>query len=101
VPAGAFQGSVAAVHPLFMVSTAVERVAINFNKPDQRWLDRLTVTEAKRYYADNQFDKGSMGPKIQALVEYLEAGGQQGLITDPPNIGRALAGKSGTLIVPG
>lgn len=86
---------------LFMVSTAVERVAINFNKPDQRWLDRLTVTEAKRYHAENQFDKGSMGPKIQALVEYLEAGGKQGLITDPPNIGRALAGKSGTLIVPG
>jgi carbamate kinase len=86
---------------LFMVSTAVERVAINFNKPDQRWLNRLTVTEAKRYYAEDQFDKGSMGPKIQALVEYLEAGGKQGLITDPPNIGRALAGKSGTLIVPG
>jgi carbamate kinase len=86
---------------LFMVSTAVERVAINFNKPDQRWLDRITVTEAKRYYAENQFDKGSMGPKIQALVEYLESGGKQGLITDPPNIGRALAGESGTLIVPG
>ena len=86
---------------LFMVSTAVERVAINFNRPDQRWLDRLTVTEAKLYYAEDQFDKGSMGPKIQALVEYLEAGGKQGLITDPPNIGRALAGKSGTHIVPG
>jgi carbamate kinase len=85
---------------LFMVSTAVERVAINFNKPDQRWLDRLTVTEAKRYHAEDQFDRGSMGPKIQALIEYLEAGGKQGLITDPPNIGRALAGESGTLIVP-
>lgn len=86
---------------LFMVSTAVERVAINFNKPNQRWLDRLTVSEAKRYYAEDQFDKGSMGPKIQALVEYLEWGGKQGLITDPPNIGRALTGESGTLIVPG
>ena len=84
---------------LFMVSTGVERVAINFNKPDQRWLDRITVAEAKRYYAEDHFDKGSMGPKIQALVDYLEAGGRQGLITTPESIGRALAGETGTLIV--
>jgi carbamate kinase len=86
---------------LFIVSTSIERVAINFNKPDQRWLDRMTVSEAKRHYADDQFDKGSMGPKIQALVEFLEAGGKYGLVTNPPNIGRALAGKTGTLVVPG
>jgi carbamate kinase len=86
---------------LFMVSTAVERVAINFNKPNQRWLDRITASEAKRFYAEDHFDKGSMGPKIQALVAYLDAGGKQGLITNPPNIGRALAGETGTLIVPG
>lgn len=49
---------------LFMVSTGVERVAIHFNKPDQRWLDRITVAEAKRYHAEDHFDKGSMGPKI-------------------------------------
>ena len=58
------------------------------------------MSEAKRYYAEDQFDKGSMGPKIQALIEFLEAGGKQGLITDPQNIGRALAGESGTYIVP-
>jgi carbamate kinase len=86
---------------LFMVSTAVEQVAINFNKPDQRWLDRITVSEAKRFYAEDHFDKGSMGPKIQALVDYLEAGGREGLITNPPNIGRALAGETGTRMVPG
>jgi carbamate kinase len=86
---------------LFMVSTGVERVAINFNKPNQRWLDRITVSEAKRYCAEGQFDRGSMGPKIQALVEFLEAGGKHGLVTDPPNIGRALAGKTGTQVVPG
>lgn len=86
---------------LFMVSTAVEQVAINFNKPDQRWLDRITVSEAKRFYAEDHFDKGSMGPKIQALIDYLEAGGKEGLITNPPNIGRALAGETGTRLVPG
>jgi carbamate kinase len=84
---------------LFMVSTAVERVAINFNKPNQKWLDQITISEAKRYYAEDHFDKGSMGPKIQALVDYLEAGGKKGLITNPENIGRALAGETGTLIV--
>ena len=84
---------------LFMVSTAVERVAINFNKPNQKWLDRITVGDAKRYYAEDHFDKGSMGPKIQALVDYIEAGGKDGLITNPANIGRALAGETGTLIV--
>jgi carbamate kinase len=86
---------------LFVLLTGIERVAINFNKPDQRWLDRMTVSEAKRHYADDQFDRGSMGPKIRALVEFLEAGGKHGLVTNPPNIGRALAGKAGTLVVPG
>ncbi|MDK2742727.1 MAG: carbamate kinase [Nitrospira sp. BO4] len=84
---------------LLMVSTGVEKVAIDFNKPTQRWLDRMTVAEAKLYYADDQFDKGSMGPKIQALIEFIEGGGQTGLITNPENIGRALAGKTGTFIV--
>lgn len=84
---------------LLLVSTGVEKVAIHFNTPNQRWLDRMTVAEAKRYAAENQFDRGSMGPKIQAVIEFLEGGGQMGLITDPPNIGRALAGKTGTFIV--
>jgi carbamate kinase len=86
---------------LLMVSTGVERVAINFNKPNQRWLDRMTVSEARRFYAKDHFDKGSMGPKIQALIEFLEDGGKRGLITNPPNIIGALAGKTGTLMVPG
>lgn len=84
---------------LLMVSTGVEKVAVDFNKPTQRWLDRMTVAEAKRHYADNQFDKGSMGPKIQAVIEFIEGGGQTGVITNPENIGRALAGKTGTFIV--
>ena len=84
---------------LLLVSTGVEKVAINFNKPDRRWLERMTVAEAKKHYADNQFDRGSMGPKIQAVIEFIEGGGQAGLITNPENIGRALAGETGTFIV--
>ena len=84
---------------LLMVSTGVEKVAIDFNKPTQRWLDHMTVAEAKKLYADNQFDRGSMGPKIQAAIEFIEGGGRTGLITNPENIGRALAGKTGTFIV--
>jgi len=85
---------------LFVISTAVEKVALNYNKPDQKWLDRLTLSEAKQYFAEGHFAKGSMGPKIQAIVSFLERGGKQALITDPANIGRALAGATGTWIVP-
>ena len=86
---------------LFMVSTGVERVAIHFNKSNQQWLDKITVSDARRYYAEDHFDKGSMGPKIHALIDYMEAGGKEGLITNPENIGRALAGQTGTRIVRG
>ena len=78
----------------------MERVAIDFNKPTQRWLARLPLAEAKRHYSDEQFDRGSMGPKIKAVIDYLEAGGKAGLITSPDQIGRALKGETGTLIVP-
>jgi carbamate kinase len=84
---------------LFVISTAVEKVAINFNKPDQKWLDRLTLAEAKQYAADGHFAKGSMLPKIQAIIRFLENGGKQALITNPENIGRALQGETGTWIV--
>jgi len=86
---------------LFMVATGVERVAIHFNTPKQLWLDRVTIAEAERYYVEDQFDKGSMGPKIRALIDYLEAGGKEGLVTNTENIGRALAGETGTRIVRG
>ena len=85
---------------LFVISTAVEKVALNYNKPGQRWLDRLTLAEAKQYLADGHFHQGSMGPKIEAIVSFLEHGGGRGLITNPENIGRALAGETGTWIVP-
>jgi len=83
-----------------VIATGVERVALDFNKPAQRWLDRLTLAEAKRLYDGGQFDKGSMGPKIHAAIEYLEGGGAEAIITDPPHLVAALAGGAGTRIVP-
>jgi carbamate kinase len=85
---------------LFVISTAVERVAINFNKPDQQWLSKMTMAEAEAYIAEGHFAKGSMLPKIQAILRFLQNGGKQALITDPANIGRALKGETGTWIVP-
>jgi len=86
---------------LFLISTAVEKVALNFGKPDQQWLDRITVSEAKRFLAEGKhFAKGSMAPKIQAIIWYMEAGGKHAIITNPENIGRALKGETGTHIVP-
>jgi carbamate kinase len=84
---------------LFLISTAVEKVALNFNKPDQRWLDRLTLAEAQAYLKEGHFAKGSMEPKIRAIISYLERGGKEALITDPENIERALRGETGTRIV--
>lgn len=85
---------------LFVISTAVEKVAINFGKPDQKWLDKMTLAEAKQYLAEGtHFAKGSMAPKIQAIIWFLENGGKQALITNPENIGRALKGETGTWIV--
>ena len=84
---------------LFLISTAVPQVAINFNKPNEKWLDRMTVEEARAYQAEGHFLPGSMGPKIEAVLSFLEAHPDgKALITDPPNIVRALDGKSGTWI---
>ena len=86
---------------LFLIATAVEKVAINFGKPEQKWLDKMTLAEAKQYLAEGtHFAKGSMAPKIQAIIWFLENGGKQALITNPENIGRALKGETGTWIVP-
>ncbi len=86
---------------LLLISTAVEKVALNYGKPDQKWIDKMTLAEAKQYLAEGtHFAKGSMAPKIQAIIWFLEAGGKQALITNPENIGRALKGETGTWIVP-
>jgi len=83
---------------LFLISTAVEKVAINFGKPNQQWLDHMTVAEAKQYLQEGHFAPGSMKPKVEACVEFLEAGGEAALITNPENIARALGGETGTWI---
>jgi carbamate kinase len=85
---------------LYLITTAVEKVALNYNKPDQQWLDRMTLAEAKQYLAEGHFAKGSMEPKIQAIINYLEQGGKEAVITNPENIERALRNETGTHVFP-
>jgi len=85
---------------LFIISTAVEKVALNFNTPDEVFLDEMTVEEAKQYIKEGHFAPGSMLPKIQAMIKFFEEGGQKALITDPEHISAALEGKTGTWITP-
>lgn len=85
----------------FVVATGVERVALDYGKPGQRWVERMTLAEAKRLYDAGQFDRGSMGPKIRAVIEYLEGGGAEAVITDPPHLASALAGTAGTRFICG
>jgi carbamate kinase len=86
---------------LLLISTAVEKVAINFGKPDQEWVSRMTVSEVKKYLSEGtHFAKGSMEPKMKAIAWFLESGGKQAIVTNPENIGRALKGETGTLIGP-
>jgi carbamate kinase len=85
---------------LLLISTAVEQVALNFGTPDQRWIDQMTLAELKGYLAEGvHFAEGSMAPKMRAVVQFLEAGGKEALITDPSNLERAMAGDTGTRIV--
>jgi len=85
---------------LFLITTAVEKVALDFGAPEQRWIDTLTLEEAKERLAERRhFAPGSMAPKIEAVVQFLERGGSTAIITDPENVERALAGETGTRIV--
>ncbi|MDH4116638.1 MAG: carbamate kinase [Acidimicrobiia bacterium] len=85
---------------LLLISTAVEHVALDFGRPTQRWMDRFTLDEVKHYLAEGgHFLEGSMAPKMRAVVEFLEGGGTEALITNPANLERAMAGLTGTRIV--
>jgi len=87
---------------LFVITTAVEKVALRFGQPDETPLDRLTLAEAKGYLEEGgHFAEGSMAPKIRAVVGFLERGGATAIVTDPENVERALAGETGTTIVAG
>jgi len=84
---------------MYVVLTGVAKVAIDFEKPTQRTVDRLTVSEAQRYLAEGQFPAGSMGPKIEAAIQFVNRGGGQVLITDVEHLRDALGGRDGTVIV--
>jgi len=85
--------------PVFVISTSVEQVYVDFNKPTQKALETVTLAEAKRYYAEGQFAAGSMGPKVEAIINFLEAGGRLAVVTTPPLVARALRGEAGTRFV--
>ena len=85
---------------VFMITTAVDRVALDWGRPSQRFLDRMTLAEAKAYLAEGtHFASGSMAPKIEACIAFLERGGGEAIIANPENMERALAGEGGTRIV--
>ena len=84
---------------LMIITTSIERVALNFKKPGERFLDRITVSEARQYLAEGHFAQGSMAPKIEAAIEFTEVTGRPTLITLPETMMQALAGKTGTYIV--
>ena len=85
---------------LFVISTAVDKVCLNFGRPDQRALDSLTVAEARRYLAEGHFAPGSMRPKIEAAIRFLEGGGGEALITGADTLDHVFDGHTGTRIVP-
>ena len=85
---------------LFIILTGVPKVAIDFGKPTQKFVERMTVAEAEKHLAEGQFPAGSMGPKIDSALQFVKSSGQDVLITDVEVLREALEGKDGTLIVP-
>jgi carbamate kinase len=85
---------------LFVISTSVERVALDWGTEQQRWVDRLTLDEARTYLAEEiHFAPGSMAPKIEACIQFLEGGGSEAIITTPDRLEDAIAGRAGTHIM--
>lgn len=84
---------------LFVILTGVDKVAINFNTPEEKTFDELHIDEAMAYFHQGHFPAGSMGPKVKAAVDFLENGGKEVIITSIQKVGEALEGKNGTRIV--
>ena len=84
---------------IFMILTDVNGAAINYGTPEERWLGKVTVEELKRYYGEGHFRKGSMGPKVLAIIRFLEWGGERGIIASLDRAVEALEGKTGTQVV--
>jgi carbamate kinase len=83
-----------------LILTGVDKVAINFKKPDVRILDVMSVADAERYLAEGQFPKGSMGPKIEAAIDFIKRGGRTVIITSLEKAQEAVDGNAGTRVVP-
>lgn len=87
--------------PTFAVVTDVPGAAVAFGRPGERWLGRVTVEELERHFERGEFSSGSMGPKVEAGLEFLHAGGRRFIITDIPSLPRALRGEAGTRVLAG
>jgi len=85
---------------VFVISTAVEKAYLDFGKPDQKPLDRITASDLSKYIAEGHFKPGSMLPKCKAIFNFLKEGGKHAIITNPENLARAVRGQAGTHIVP-
>ncbi|HVJ50246.1 carbamate kinase [Desulfitobacterium sp.] len=85
---------------LLIISTGVPQVYLNYGLPTEKALDRITLAEIKEYVQENHFTPGSMLPKVQAVINFLEAGGKEAIITNPESLEEAVAGRTGTHIIP-
>jgi carbamate kinase len=85
---------------VLLFSTGVEQVAWHFRLPDQRNLDRIAWEEVRRWLEEGEFPSGSMGPKMEAALEFLQAGGHRAIVTSPEKMGAALRGEAGTEVLP-
>ena len=84
--------------PLLVISTGVERVAVNYRQPAQRELTRVGLAEIRAFFQAGEFPEGSMGPKIRAAIEFLDRGGEEVVITSLANLSAAVDGDGGTHI---
>ena len=84
---------------LLLLITPVDRVAINFGTPEQKNLSKITLEEAERYFSEGHFAPGSMGPKIEAAIQFLRSGGKKAIITSLDCIESAIKGEAGTEII--
>lgn len=84
---------------LFLISTGVEKIAIHYNTPQQQELDRVSVAKLAQYLHEGHFAPGSMRPKVEAVIDYVQKTGNPALVTSPPQMGSGLQGKTGTWVV--
>ena len=83
----------------FIISTSIDAVYLNFGKENPKSLNRATLSEMKQYLAEGHFKPGSMKPKIEAIIQFLEGGGKKAIVTSPENLLKAVKGEAGTTIV--